>query len=386
MTPIITVADYLTLINHALRTIPSEEAVIEGEVADYRVSQGKWVNFILKDEKQEAAIACFATVFSLSTPLADGMRVHVRGYPKVFERFGKLSLNVESVELVGEGALAKAYATLKAKLAAEGLFDAARKRPLPRFPDRIGVITSKEAAAYGDFLRILSNRWSGVTVLHAHVAVQGKDAVQNILDAFAQCNAMSADERPDVLVLTRGGGSLEDLHAFNDEAVARAVFQSVIPVVVGVGHERDESLCDFVADVRASTPSNAAERCVPDRGDILQSVVYAIDHMQTTFVHRVESASQRIERSIGMVDRFFSDMNTRLVQAERLLRSVDPVRVLDRGYAIVRANGVVAKNVSSLAAGDAIRVQLARGEFEALVRKGGSRARPVASNAQASML
>ena len=203
--------------------------VIEGEIADYRVSQGKWINFVLKDEKADAAIACFATTFALHTPLADGMKVHVTGYPKVFERFGKLSLNVESVDLVGEGALAKAYAMLKEKLAAEGLFDVGRKRVIPRFPERIGLITSREAAAYGDFLRILGDRWGSVTVQHAAVHVQGQHAVTEILAAFAQFNAMPANERPDVLVLTRGGGSLEDLHAFNDEAVARAVFGCAIP-------------------------------------------------------------------------------------------------------------------------------------------------------------
>ena len=416
MLPIITVADYLSLINAALRTIPSESVVIEGEIADYRVSQGKWINFVLKDEKADAAIACFATTFALHTPLADGMKVHVTGYPKVFERFGKLSLNVESVELVGEGALAKAYAMLKEKLAAEGLFDVGRKRVIPRFPERIGLITSREAAAYGDFLRILGDRWGSVTVQHAAVHVQGQHAVTEILAAFAQFNAMPADERPDVLVLTRGGGSLEDLHAFNDEAVARAVFGCAIPVVVGVGHERDESLCDFVADVRASTPSNAAERVVPDRRELAQSVAFATDRMHAKIDNALDRRVQRIDRAVAVLDRYMtgkihavdgvrqrfrgafdrfrmsvvatvehvhrrrlavqqtygfalSHAVNNVGNLEKLLASVNPERVLSRGYAIVRKNGVVVKDPSALAAGDTLHVQLAAGELDARVTK-----------------
>lgn len=419
MQPIITVADYLQLINVALRTIPSEGVLIEGEIADYRVSQGKWINFMLKDEKADAMIACFATTYALHTPLADGMKVHVRGYPKVFERFGKLSLNVEEVSLIGEGAFAKAYQLLKAKLEAEGLFDAARKRAIPRFPERIGLITSKEAAAYGDFMRILGNRYASVTVLHAAVHVQGQYAVPEILAAFAQFNAMPLDERPDVLVLTRGGGSLEELHAFNDEQVARAVFSCVIPVVVGVGHERDESLCDFVADMRASTPSNAAERVVPDRRELAQSIRYATDRIGASVDHAIDRRTQRVVRAVQVLDHYMTGKmhavdgvrqrfrhafdrfrmslvatvehvhrrgmtvqqtyGFALAQAkndvtamEKLLASVDPVRVLSRGYAIVRKNGVVIKDPAALADGETINVQLARGAVDANVhRRGG---------------
>ena len=386
-TPIISVADYLQLINVALRTIPSEGVLIEGEVADYRVSQGKWINFMLKDEKADAMIACFATTYALHTSLADGMKVHVRGYPKVFERFGKLSLNVEEVSLVGEGAFAKAYQLLKTKLEAEGLFDVARKRVISRFPERIGLITSKEAAAYGDFMRILSNRYAGVTVLHAAVHVQGQYAVPEILAAFAQFNAMSEDERPDVLVLTRGGGSLEELHAFNDEQVARAVFSSVVPVVVGVGHERDESLCDFVADMRASTPSNAAERVVPDRRELAQSLRFAADRMAGRLENILGRRTQHIDASCHTFERFFAQIGQQLASHTRLLQSMDPVRVLSRGYAIVRKGGKIVKDAALLADGGAIHVQLALGDVDARVeRKVKSEKEKVATGAQSSLL
>lgn len=386
---VVSVADFLALINHALRTIPCEEMVVEGEIADYKISQGKWVNFDLKDEKSDAKISCFSTIFQLTTPLASGMRIQAKGYPKVFERFGRLSFNVEEVTLVGEGALQKAYELLKKKLADEGLFDAPRKRPIPQFPQTIGLITSKEAAAYGDFLRILGNRFGGVAVMHAPVHVQGQFAVPEILSAFAMFNAMPPEERPDVIVLTRGGGSLEDLHAFNDEQVARAVFGSLVPVVVGVGHERDESLCDFVADVRASTPSNAAERVVPDRREIARSVIFAVDRMEAKLTHGVERRIDRVDHAVRVVEQFMtqkgpvvvrmeqeitarlcfalSRIDARVTSAEKFLASVDPVRVLERGYAIVRHRGNVVRNPSILAEGDRLSVQLAAGSVEAEV-------------------
>lgn len=411
---VISVSDYLGLVNHALRTIPHEGMVIEGEVVEFKVSQGKWVNFDLKDEKAEAKISCFMTVFALSVPLQSGMRVHVTGTSKVFERFGKFTLNVTAIELVGEGALQKAYLALKEKLRLEGMFEVARKRSIPRFPERIGLITSGEAAAYGDFLRILRNRWSGVTVMHVPVTVQGKDAVQEILGAFAQLNALPIESRPEVLVLTRGGGSLEDLHAFNSEAVVRAVFQSAIPVVVGVGHERDESLCDFVADVRASTPSNAAERVVPDRREIAVSVAMSADRIGDRLQYEIDDRSHAIDRALSIFDRSLArllqsmtDVTRRfgyaferfrlsliatvehidrrvqtidgrmkvvmdersrsITELERVLKSIDPREVLKRGYALVCSSGKILRSSRDVAPGDRLTIQLGEGEIRAQV-------------------
>jgi exodeoxyribonuclease VII large subunit len=278
---------------------------------------------------------------------------------------------------------------LKKKLEAEGLFDAARKRPLPKFPERIGLITSRDAAAYGDFLRILNNRWGGVEVLFYHVHVQGNLAVPEILGALSAFNASLPSDRPDVLVLTRGGGSLEDLHAFNDEAVARSVFQSKIPIVCGVGHERDESLCDFVADVRASTPSNAAERVVPSRHDVDYEVAMMARQIESRLMEAVQDSKLVIDRATRVVSfvldrerqRFlvlgqrlrdtFSTWTNRLrdqvLAYDRLLRQLDPKRVLERGYSIVTVGGHVVTDASALPVGVEIGVQLARGQVEAEV-------------------
>jgi len=387
---ILHVADYLALLNEVLHDrVPSNEIVIEGEVSDYRVAQQKWVSFDLKDEKAEAVLKCFATTWQITTPIEDGMRVHVTGFPKMYERFGTLKLNVQTVEPIGEGALKRAYDLLKKKLEVEGLFDVSRKRILPRFPKKIGLITSRDAAAYGDFLRIVNNRWGGIEIAHAHVHVQGREAVGEILGAFRYFNALPVEDRPDAIVLTRGGGGLEDLHAFNDEQVARAVYQSVIPVVVAVGHERDESLCDYVADVRASTPSNAAERVVPSRADVkyeldmmlqrheqqLQFVMdeyrTAADKVATIVGHILERERTRLitihNRLSDRVETWLPIIRESIESSARMLRQVDPTRILARGYAIVRVGEAVVRDASSLAIGTEIGIQLGTGNIDAEV-------------------
>ena len=232
---ILRVADYLALVNKALAELP-RDLIVEGEVFDLRISHQKWVSFDLKDEEGQAVLKCFMTAWQLQAPLEDGMRVRLSGKPTVSARFGKFQLTVDEVTPVGEGALKRAYELLKKKLLEDGVFDAARKRPLPRFPEHVGLITSRDAAAYGDFLRVLNNRWGGVRIDFAHVHVQGREAVPEILAAFEHFNRLPEDERPDVLALVRGGGGLEDLHAFNDERVVRAVFQSRVPVIVSSGY------------------------------------------------------------------------------------------------------------------------------------------------------
>jgi exodeoxyribonuclease VII large subunit len=384
----VTVAQYLELVNNTLRELPSKELVIVGEVSDFRIAQGKWVSFDLKDEEEQAVLKCFMTTWQLKVQVTDGMRIQVKGYPKIYERFGSFKMNVQEVMLVGEGALRQAYEQLKQKLDAEGMFQTSRKRALPRFPQRIGLITSRDAAAFGDFVRILNNRWGGVKVDHTHVHVQGQHAVREIVGAFNFFNALEED-RPDVLVLTRGGGGLEDLHAFNDELVARAIYRSDIPVVCAVGHERDESLADFVADVRASTPSNAAERVVPSRNDVQYELETMARHMEERLIDQVGERGRLVERATNLAqfvlerqkERFRSVQEKFLVASQdwlpfirteleglgRVLRQVDPKRVLSRGYSIVTVGDQVVTTTKGLDVGAQIGVQLAAGSFEAEV-------------------
>ncbi len=277
------VSEFNEFINGVLAVHP---VVVEGEISRFEIRQQRLIFFTLVDKK--STVDCFAMIWDIDAPLelcTEGAMVRVYGVPGLYVKSGRFRINVKRLELAGEGALRRAYELLKARLAKEGLFDIARKRILPRYPRRIGLITSRDAAAYSDFLKILRERWGGLEILFINVAVQGVGAVPQIVRAI---EAMQR-ENIDVMVITRGGGSLEDLAAFNSEKVARAVFSSRIPVVVGVGHERDESLADFVADVRASTPSNAAELIVPHRREVRSEVIHSLQSMERTVEARARA-------------------------------------------------------------------------------------------------
>ena len=257
-----TPSEFVAVVNQTLEYAYSS-VLITGEVASFKVNQGKWVFFDIKDE--ETSVPCFMTLWNLRQPLEDGMKVVVRGVPKL-TKWGKFSVTVAQVRPVGEGSLKKAFLMLKKKLAAEGLFDPSKKREIPDDLTRLGVISSTQAAGYADFIKILNARWGGMKILTAHTQVQGMDAPDQIIRALNYFN-----ERGDVqmIAILRGGGSADDLSCFNDEKLVRAVAASKIPVICGIGHEVDESLCDLACDVRASTPSNAAEMLTPDRKEAL---------------------------------------------------------------------------------------------------------------------
>ncbi len=388
----LSVSAAVDLINDQLFKIAGPNLIIEGEVSDYGVSQGKWIRFVLKDLEDGALLKCFMTTYQLKVDLADGDRIIVVATPKIYPKYGQFTLNINSIEPVGEGALAKKLAALRKQLDGEGLFDASRKRAIPLYPNKIGIITSRDAAAFTDFVQILNNRWGGVEVDLAHVHVQGDRAVPEIAEAISYFNELEGAERPDVLVLTRGGGSLEDLMAFNAEAVVRAVFASSIPIVVGVGHERDESLAELAADVRASTPSNAAERIVPDKEAVIREVEMMerrmIDRVEEALSHRNLIVDHAVSRVTGVlqvvgyeVDRVVSKMkhvgelmrheidrySDRVDGVSRYLKELDPERVLRRGYSIVRKGEHIVKDASLLDKGDVLEVQFAKGKIETTV-------------------
>lgn len=330
----LSVSDFIALTNQTLEyAYPSVE--IEGEVASFKVNQGKFVFFDLKDNG--ASIGCFMTVWQLRVPIEDGMKIIVTATPKLTQ-WGKFSLTIKALRPSGEGALKKSFELLKAKLDAEGLFALDRKRALPQIPSHVAVISSTGAAGYADFVKILDERWGGLKVDVAHVQVQGADAPDQMIRALQYIN--SRDILPEVIVIVRGGGSADDLSAFNDEQLVRAIAASRVPTLVGVGHEVDESLADLVADVRASTPSNAAQLLVPDRNEIIRATRYQV----RSLLPRVESAINQqseqvkaklitmLDRTSERVDQYFE----RVDSIRSVLAQLNPQTVLARGYALIR--------------------------------------------------
>lgn len=331
----LTVSDFVALVNQTLEYAYPTVAIV-GEVAEFRVSQGKWVSFKLKDD--ESVIDCFMGIYSLRQPIENGMKIMVTAAPRLNGKWGKFSLSVRTVKLVGEGSIKKGFELLKAKLEAEGLFATERKRPLPRIPKRIAVVTSTESAAYADFSKILNERWGGLEVEVAHTQVQGEPAADQIIRAIEYFNEQEL--LAEVLVVIRGGGSAEDLMTFNDERLARAIAASRIPTLVGVGHEVDHTLADMVADRRAATPTNAAEIVTPDRQEIIRmahqqartaghQLVQAIDQQTHRTKEQLEAAYRRIRERL---DDTFDQLGVLRVAIAQL----NPENVLRRGYALLR--------------------------------------------------
>ncbi|TAL14862.1 exodeoxyribonuclease VII large subunit [Patescibacteria group bacterium] len=330
----LTVSDFIAVTNQTLEyAYPSVE--VEGEVSSFKVNQGKFVFFDIKDSG--GSVGCFMTVWQLRVPIEDGMKVIVTATPKLTQ-WGKFSLTVKVVRPSGEGAIKKSFEILKAKLDAEGLFDEGRKRTLPVIPTHIAVISSTQAAGYADFIKILDDRWGGLKVDVAHVQVQGVDAPDQMIRALNYLNG--SEELPEVIVIIRGGGSADDLSAFNDEQLVRAIAGSRVPTLVGVGHEVDESLADLAADVRASTPSNAAQILVPDRAEIIRAVRYQVQSLLPRVENAIDEQSQLVRTSLAdMLARANEHIDHELEKLsgiQALLAQLNPETVLARGYALVR--------------------------------------------------
>lgn len=362
---VLSVSDLLGLVNQTLEFAYPTVTVV-GEVASFKVSRDKYVFFDLKDDT--GLVSCFMTVYQLRTVIEDGMRVQIIAQPRL-TGWGKFSLTVRDIQLVGEGHLKRSAQLLRAKLQAEGLFDATRKRSLPFMPQRIGLITSAESAAYADFIKILGQRWQGVEVLVANVQVQGLEAARQLTRAITFFNEQA--QPVDVLVVIRGGGSIEDLAAFNEEPLVRAVAASRIPTVVGVGHETDTSLCDEAADVRAATPSNAAQLVVPDARAVLLGVEQHMNTLFTHFQHRVVIQTSSVKNHINhLTEQMRHRLQTLQQQTNttaKLLRQLDPMKTLERGFAIVRdqEGKVVRRAVQQASAGSNVTIQLAHATITA---------------------
>lgn len=292
MEKILQVSEFIEAINHHLSLLP--EVTVEGEITECKPYQDKFLYITLKDPATSATTSVFAIAYNISgwRNLEPGMKVQVYGTAKLATKSGKFSLNASQIIPAGEGALRIAFEKLKLQLEKEGLFSTDRKRQVNRFPSRIGLITAKNSEAYNDFVKVLKERMGGLEIIFFPVSVQGRDSVSSILKTFNYINN-HPELKLDCVVLCRGGGSLEDLISFNDEQIVRAVFRSIIPVVVGVGHERDVSLCDLVADIRASTPSNAAELLVLHRRELISRVEYATNRLVNWTTNNLQSHQNR---------------------------------------------------------------------------------------------
>ncbi len=357
---------------------------ISGEVSNLRRYPSGHLYFSLKDA--DAALTC--VLFkgdNKGFQFEDGDQVVAHGRVSFYEARGDLQFIVDFVQPEGVGALQAEFERLKARLQEEGLFDEARKRPLPRFPRRIGVATSPAGAVFHDICQVMERRWPLAEVALAPTAVQGPEAVPGIVAAIAALN-----EQPDidVIIVARGGGSLEDLWSFNDEAVARAIFGSLRPVVSGVGHETDTTIADYVADVRAPTPSAAAELVAPDRTEVSVRLSVAAGTLLSHVQRLTADGRTGVGTAVGRVERAAPDVNrerqrtdelTRSAQAtieglvrgfqkglhgfHLALRSLDPYATLQRGYALVQRDGRVVNTVAGTKVGERLNVRVRDGDF-----------------------
>ena len=369
---------------------------VEGEVSNLaQPSSGHWY-FSLKDRDAQVRCAMFRprNALCLIAP-RDGMQLMARGRISLYEPRGDYQLIVEHLELAGEGALRRAFEELKAKLQAEGLFANERKRPLPTLPETIGVVTSPTGAAIRDILHILGRRFPAAQVIIYPVPVQGAAAPAAI---SAMLDLANSRAECDVLIVARGGGSLEDLQAFNDERVARAIARSALPVVSAVGHETDITIADLVADVRAPTPSGAAELVVPDRQVWLQRFAQEQQRLQRLWQRSNQDAQSALERLQQRLQRahpgtrlaqqvqrldeleqrrlrawqaLMTAHQGRLQELARALHAVSPLATLERGFAIVTrtSDGRALTDASLLQPGERLRARLALGIVEATVEQ-----------------
>jgi len=387
--------------------------VVRGEISGFTQAASGHGYFTLKDEHGNASLRCAMFRRALSQVdfrPAEGMLVEARGNLAVYEARGELQMVVEGLQRAGAGALFEQFLRLKAKLEAEGLFDPARKRPLPRYPQRIGLVTSLGAAALHDVLTALHRRSPHVEVVISPCSVQGSEAPSQIMQALVEINlAHRGGQRFDAVVVCRGGGSMEDLWAFNDERVVRAIAACPVPVICGVGHETDVTLSDFAADLRAPTPTAAAELVAQDRDGALAQLDAISRHMQHRIGQRLDAQAQRLDQAamrlarpalaltrhqhaLGLLehrmlasclDRTRAARQSLPVLQARLTRAADvqwahrgqalsawearlsalsPHKVLERGYAwLSRPDGTPVTSAAQAAAGDAMQAVLADG-------------------------
>ena len=394
--PILSVTELNTLVKTLLEQEPLlGQVAVRGEISNYKLYPSGHHYFTLKDA--EGSIRCVlfrGSASSLRFRPENGMKVLAFGRVSVYPRDGVYQLYVSSLTLDGVGDLHVAFEQLKQKLQAEGLFELSHKKPLPAYPERIAVITSAAGAAVHDVIRVLRKRWPLAKLILLPVRVQGAEAPPEIAGAIRYANRWQVAE---LLIVGRGGGSMEDLWCFNDERVARAIYDSDIPVISAVGHEPDVSISDFTADFRAATPSNAAELAAPDRDELLRQLDTLQRRMAEVVGKRLELRRQRLNslasrRAVQDPSAFLQDrrqsldwLQGRLTAAEekRLARergrfaalaasldALSPLKVLSRGYSVVRdPQGRIVKDSRAVSVGDSLDIMLGHGQLSCTVEE-----------------
>ena len=394
--PVVTVSQLNRFIRLTLEGEPKLRGlVVRGEISNCSArSLNGHLYFSLKDEESVLRCVMFSSrARGLRFLPEDGMRVMASGDVTVYERGGQYQLNVYDLAPDGAGALYLQFEERKRKLAALGLFDQARKRPLPPFPKRIGIVAAAGSAALADILSITARRWPLCEITVAPSLVQGKDAPASLIAALA---LLGREPAPDLIVLARGGGSAEDLWAFNDEKLAYAICRCPVPVVSAVGHEVDYTIADFAADLRAPTPSAAAELITPDISEHRAGLAALGERMNQAYLRRIGLERQRFsqlrgrpclasprapfllrreglkrlsERLDAAAGRSLDRERSRLRLLGEKLEALSPLRVLERGYAVVLSNGRALTSAENAAAGDRLHICVRQGELDAVVVK-----------------
>ncbi len=374
---------------HDLLESSFAELWVEGEISNCKGYPSGHTYLTLKDDKAQVRAVLFkGSGLGVRFKFADGLKILARGRVTSYETRGELQFIISAAEPREKGALQLALEQLKAKLSGEGLFAEDRKKPLPPFPKSIGVVTSGSGAAVRDIINVLSRRWPGIEIRVWPVKVQGPGAAAEIADAIRGFNELARDT--DILLVGRGGGSIEDLWAFNEEPVARAIAASEIPVISCVGHETDTTIADFVADLRAPTPSAAAEMAVPEKAAIRDRVAELVDAMASDLRDTLENLGRRLayaaahpllsdprrlwEQRVQRVDelsmrlpealrRRLQTSGLRLGAAAGRLNAISPLAVLSRGYAIATSKGKVLTSDKQVRKGDPVTVRLSEGQI-----------------------
>ena len=391
----------ITQINEYIQSLMNADSrlvqvAVRGEISNYKCYPSGHHYFTLKDEASALKCVMFkGSAMGLRFRPANGMKVIALGRITVYPRDGQYQLYCSAMTVDGVGDLYAAFEQLKAKLAAKGLFDPEKKKMLPKYPGRIGVVTSSAGAAIHDILRILRKRYPLSQVKLLPVRVQGAEAPEEIAAAIRYANA---HDLADLLIVGRGGGSLEDLWAFNDERVAYAIYESEIPIISAVGHEPDVTIADYVADLRAATPSNGAELAVPDQEALVQNLDALSGAMASALNRQLKLADQRLKalaaspalrsptgyldrkekdlqllkgRMVAAEDRILSAGNARFVASVSKLDAMSPLKVLSRGYAMAQTEeGALLRSVSQVHPGDTITVSISDGKITASVLHG----------------